>query len=202
LERDRERKREERSMADAADRKRERDREWARQRRAAQGAKPRAQYLAEAAAKAAERQAAIEEMRTSCKDIRSEKSEVTLSGDEGLIRFTLGSKPAVMIDDIMICGECYHGVSCTNRGTRNVEIYMLSGRTWTKVLSEEYFTGDIFVSVKPGQNTQELNALVGYLYIGKKDCPTREAPDASSQSREARTCVVRWQGNKFTYKPL
>jgi len=88
------------------------------------------------------------------------------------------------------------------RGTRTVEIYMLSGRTWMKVLSEEYFTGDIFVSYKPGQNSQVLNALVGNLYVGNKDCPTREAPNASSQSREARTCVVRWQGNKFTYKPL
>jgi hypothetical protein len=71
-----------------------------------------------------------------------------------------------------------------------------------KVLSEEYFTGDIFVSYKPGQNSQVLNALVGNLYVGNIDCPTREAPDASSRSREARTCVVRWQGNKFTYKPL
>jgi hypothetical protein len=102
----------------------------------------------------------------------------------------------------MICGECIKGVSCTNRGTRNVEICMLSGRTWTKVLSEECFTGGIFASYKPGQNSQELNALVGNLYVGNKECPTREAPDASSQSREARTCVVRWQGNKFTYKPL
>ena len=58
LEQDRERKRKERSMADVADRKRELDREWARRRRAAKGAKPRAQYLAEAAAKDAERQAA------------------------------------------------------------------------------------------------------------------------------------------------
>jgi hypothetical protein len=143
----------------------------------------------------------IEELRTSCKDHQSE-AEVT-SGDDGLIQFTLGSKPAVMIDNIMICGGCMKGVSCTNRGTRFVEIYMLSGRkTWTKVLSEENFTGDIFVSVKPGQNTQELNALVGNLFVGNKDCPTREAPSTSSQSREARTCVVRWQGNKFTYKPL
>jgi hypothetical protein len=142
----------------------------------------------------------IEEMRTSCKE-RSEDAEVT-SGDGGLIQFTLGSKPAVMIDKIMICGGCYPGYSCSNRGTRTVEIYMLSGRTWTKVLSEQNFTGDIFVSVKPGQNTQELNALVGNLFVGNKDCPTREAPSSSSQLMEARTCVVRWQGNKFTYKPL
>jgi hypothetical protein len=145
-------------------------------------------------------QKSIEEMRTSCKDHQSE-AEVA-SGDGGLIKFTLGSKPAVLIDGIMICGVCIKGVSCSNRGTRTVEIYMLSGRTWTKVLSEQNFTGDIFVSVKPGQNTQELNALVGNLFVGNKDCPTREAPSSSSQLMEARTCVVRWQGNKFTYKPL
>ena len=46
-------------MADAADKEREReqDRERARKRRAAKGAKPRAQYLAEAAAKAEQWQA-------------------------------------------------------------------------------------------------------------------------------------------------
>src|SRR4051794_25872449 len=84
-------------------------------------------------------QKSIEELRTSCKDHRSE-AEVT-SGDEGLIQFTLGRKPAVMIDDIMICGGCVKGVSCSNRATHTVEIYMLSGRkTWTKVLSEGNFT--------------------------------------------------------------
>jgi hypothetical protein len=57
-------------------------------------------------------------------------------------KLTLGSKPAVLIDNIMICGGCTKGVI---RGTRTVEIYMLSGRTWTKVLSEEYFMGDIGV---------------------------------------------------------
>ena len=48
---------------------------------------------------------------------------------------------------------------------------------------------------------QELNALVVNLFIGNKECPTRRAPD-SSQSWEARSCVVRWNGTKFTYKPL
>lgn len=66
----------------------------------------------------------IEVMRTSCKasyDQEADQSKVT-SGDQGLIEFTLGSKPAVMIDDIEICGGCQKGVNCSNRGTRTVEV--------------------------------------------------------------------------------
>ena len=40
------------------------------------------------------------------------------------------------------------------------------------------------------------------LYEGNKECPTRRAASASAQSYEARSCVVRWNGTKFIYKPL
>ena len=49
---------------------------------------------------------------------------------------------------------------------------------------------------------QKLNALVVDLYEGNKECPTRRAASASAQSYEARSCVVRWNGTKFIYKPL
>jgi hypothetical protein len=61
------------------------------------------------------------------------------------------------------------------------------------------------VSNKPGKyrpEGQELNALVVDLYEGNKECPTRRAGSASAQMYEARSCVVRWNGTKFTYKLL
>jgi hypothetical protein len=149
----------------------------------------------------AEVQKDIEETRTSC---RSTDNEIN-SGDSGLIQFLLGGRKAVLVDNIDLCGGCYHGYNCTNRGTRFVRLYALFGNAWRMVLSNDNITGDIFVSNVPGKyrpEGQQLNALVVNLFIGNKECPTRRAGSMSEQSWETRSCVVRWNGTKFTYKPL
>ena len=145
----------------------------------------------------------IEETRTSC---RSSGDDMDVnSGDSGLIQFLLGGRKAVLVDDIELCGGCYKGYNCSNRGTRDVRVYALFGNAWRKVLETAEITGDIFMSYVPGKyrpEGQELNALVVNLFIGNKECPTRRAGSMSGQSWEARSCVVRWNGTKFTYKPL
>ena len=147
-------------------------------------------------------QEGIEVIRKACKEESSEVAAAT--GDSGLTEFLLGGKHAVMIDHGMICGDCVKGVTCSNRGQRLIEIYRLQGKTWRKVLSEDQFTEDIYLSYQPGGNAdgREFNALVGKLFVGNKGCPTRDAPDMNTQAREARPCVVKWNGTKFTYKPL
>jgi hypothetical protein len=154
----------------------------------------------------AEVQKHIEETRASCKSVDADTLAVT-SGDSGLIQFLLGGREAVLIDDILLCGGCYKGYNCTNRGTRDVSVYALFGNAWRKIpfLETASITGDVFVSYVPGKyrpEGQKLNALVVDLYEGNKECPTRRAASASAQSYEARSCVVRWNGTKFTYKPL
>jgi hypothetical protein len=147
-------------------------------------------------------QKSIEETRAACRGISGDV-KVT-SGDEGLVTFTLDGKQAVLVDPILLCDGCYHGYSCSNRGTRDVEIYV-RGKSWVKALSNGNITGDIFVSAKPGAYRpmgQELNALVVNLFVGNRECPTRIAASSSEQSWEARSCVVRWDGTRFTYKPL
>ncbi len=143
----------------------------------------------------------IEETRTSC---RSSGDDMDVnSGDSGLIQFLLGGRKAVLVDDIELCGGCYKGYNCSNRGTRDVRVYALFGNAWRKVLETAEITGDIFMSYVPGKyEGQELNALVVNLFIGNKECPTRRADSMSAQSYEARSCVLRWNGTKFTYKPL
>ena len=118
-----------------------------------------------------------------------------------MLQFTLGGRKAVLVDPVLLCGACYHGASCTNRGTRFVRVFALFGNAWRMVLSNGNITGDIFVSNVPG-SWPALNALVVNLFIGNKECPTRRADSMSSQSYEARSCVVRWNGIKFAYKPL
>jgi hypothetical protein len=148
----------------------------------------------------------IEETRTSCRSIGIKTLAVT-SGDDGLVKFSLGGRKAVLVDEIILCGGCYAGFNCSNRGTRGVRVYALFGNAWRKVpfLETASIMGDIFISYVPGKyrpEGQELNALVVKLFMGNKECPTRPAPDSAAQSWEARTCVVRWDGTKFTYKPL
>ena len=146
----------------------------------------------------------IEETRATCRSSRGENGFVP-SGDDGLTQFTLGGRKAVLVDEVELCGGCFHGISCDNRGERDVRVYALFKNAWKMVLSNMNITGDIFVSYVPGKyrpEGQELNALVVDLYVGNKECPTRTAGSSSAQSYEARTCVIRWNGAKFTYKPL
>jgi len=154
----------------------------------------------------AEVQKDIEETRASCRSVDIDTLAVT-SGDDGLIQFLLGDRKAVLVDPIVLCGGCYKGYNCSNRGTRDVRVYALLGNAWRKVpfLETASITGDVFVSYVPGKyrpGGQKLNALVVDLFFGNKQCPTRRAGSMSEQSWEARSCVVRWNGTKFTYKPL
>src|SRR5262249_20802503 len=146
-------------------------------------------------------QKSIEATRVECKELDESAQS---SGDVGLVTFTLDGKQAVLIDPVLLCDGCHPGLNCSNRGTRDVAIYVRRNNAWAKVLSEDGITGDIFVSTKPGaykEIGQELNALVVNLYRGNRECPTREAATASAQSYEARSCVLRWNGTRFTYKP-
>jgi hypothetical protein len=143
----------------------------------------------------------IEETRARCQQAAGNVP----SGDVGLVTFTVSGKQAVLVDPKLLCDGCYKGYNCTNRGTRDVRVYVLFRDAWKKFLSDEAITGDIFVSYVPGKyrpEGQKLNALVVDLFIGNKECPTRRAGSMSEQSWEARSCVVRWNGTKFTYKPL
>jgi hypothetical protein len=147
-------------------------------------------------------QKSIENTRAECKEL-GENSQT--SGDVGLVTFTLDGKQAVLIDPMILCNGCHAGFNCTNRGTRDVEVHVRRGNSWAKVLANDNITGDIFISAKPGAPGpigQELNALVVDLYVGNKDCPTREAATSSAQSYEARSCILRWNGTRFTYRPL
>ena len=147
----------------------------------------------------------IEETRATCRSSRDVNSFVPSGDDGGLTQFTLGGRKAVLVDEVELCGGCFHGISCDNRGERDVRVYALFKNAWKMVLSNMNITGDIFVSYVPGKyrpEGQELNALVVDLYVGNKECPTRTAGSSSAQSYEARTCVIRWNGAKFTYKPL
>jgi hypothetical protein len=129
----------------------------------------------------AEVQKEIEDVRAACREIQPSTlpgaSEVT-SGDSGLIQFLLGGRKAVLVDDIVLCGDCYKGTNCSNRGTRHVRVCALFGNAWRKVpfLEDAAITGDIFVSYVPGKyrpEGQKLNALVVDLFRqqGVPDAP-------------------------------
>jgi hypothetical protein len=132
----------------------------------------------------------IEETRARCQ--RDVDNVNVPAGDLGLVTFTVSGKQAVLVDHKLLCGDCYAGTNCTNRGTRDVRVYVLFGDRWKKFLSNESITGDIFVSNVPGKyrpEGQELNALVVDLYVGNKECPTRQADSSSAQSYEARAAA-------------
>jgi hypothetical protein len=88
-----------------------------------------------------------------------------------------------------------------NGTNRDVRVYALFGDAWKKVLSNEYVTG-----TSPSASNQAATGRSGpnsmrwswISYIGNRECPTRRAASASAQVLKIRSCVVRWNGTKFT----
>ena len=158
----------------------------------------------------AEVQKDIGDIRARCRVhlVNADETRVS-SGDEGLEVFTVSGVQAVMIDERELCDGCFKGANCSNRGSYDVTIYLRSGKAWRKALSTEA-TGSVFLSTDRVKDPAAFKALVLNVFGGNKDCPTRDIPlgrvgkerlflPAWKQSCAA---VVKWNGTKFTYKPL
>jgi hypothetical protein len=128
------------------------------------------------------------------------------SGDEGLDVFTVSGSQAVMVDDLELCGgECVKWANCSNRGAYGVAIYIRSGKGWRKALSTEA-TGRVFLST---DMNDKFKALVVNVFSGNKDCPTRDVVVRKGREsypfpawKQSCAAVVKWNGTKFTFKPL
>jgi hypothetical protein len=128
------------------------------------------------------------------------------SGDEGLILFTVSGMQAVMVSDLELCdGQCHTGANCSNRGSYGIAIYVRSiNGTWRKALSTDA-RRSVFLST----DNNKFKALVLSVAGGNKDCPTRDAMYREGKEtyvfpawKQSCDAVVRWNGTKFTYKPL
>jgi hypothetical protein len=162
----------------------------------------------------------IQDLRVSCREhidgITRESAssdyryhQVT-AGDDGLAIFTVSGMQAVMVNDLELCGgECLRGTNCSNRNSYKITIYVHSGKAWKKVLSTNA-VGMVFLSIdmnwKEDVPLGRFKALVLSVFSGNKDCPTHDVPVGEgrvfSAWRQACDAVVRWDGTKFTYKPL
>ena len=157
-------------------------------------------------------QGEVEDVRAHCREhIDSVEGsgytpQVVTSGDDGLIQFTLSGRQAVMIDDVELCGGAsFKGVNYSNRGSHSVVVYVRSGNSWRKILSTD--AGEkVFLSV---DDNSGFRALVMSVLGGNKGCPTRpvvvrEGGKSFVYQSWKFYCdvVVRWDGTKFTYKPL
>ena len=122
------------------------------------------------------------------------------SGDEGLEVFTVAGAQAVMVSNLELCGRCFKSANCSNPESYDLDICIRSGNTWKKALS----TGAVrrvFLSTTELDDPPKFKALVLSVFSGNKDYPTHNVSGypAWKQSCDA---VVKWNGRKFTYKPL
>jgi hypothetical protein len=142
----------------------------------------------------------IEQVRESCP-----LDEKNTSGDEGLQTFTVSGAQAVLVDTLNFCGEgrrCLHSVNCATGYTHSVAIYVRYGNVWRKSFSVDA-TEPIFLSVEPYAENPKFRALVLSVHAGwDLGCPVRNKNDGTAWKREKCDFVVKWDGTKFTYKPL
>jgi hypothetical protein len=126
----------------------------------------------------------------------------TTSGDEGLATFTVSGAQAVVVDELKFCGggQCTHGVNCATGYTHSVAIYVRYGNVWRKSFSVDA-TEPIFLSIEP--YADNFRALVLSVHAGwDLGCPVRNKNDLTAWKREKCDFVVKWDGTKFTHKPL
>ena len=151
-------------------------------------------------------QKSIAETRAACREAGI--GDKVTSDEVGLETFALHGVHAVLIDPVRLCGgACIAGVNCSNRGTRDVELYIRKQNSWAKAPLADNITGDIFISLKPdafrgdpASRWPELHALVLDLFGGNRACPM--PPAVSNAERQTRSCIARWNGATFTYNPL
>jgi hypothetical protein len=115
------------------------------------------------------------------------------SGGEGLIQFTVSGAQAVMVSNHELCGrQCIKGATCSTVGSYDINIYVRTGHAWRNALSTRA-AGDVFLSTV-GENNK-LNALVLSVSGVDKNCHVQNW-------KEFCDMVIKWDGKKFTYKPL
>jgi hypothetical protein len=119
------------------------------------------------------------------------------SGDDGLIRFIVSGAQAVMVSHLELCGgQCLRGANCTpTTGGYSVAIYIRSRNAW-----KEAFSTSAIGSVFPSINGDSFKALVLNIFTGDKNCPTYD--NRGGFWKRPCAVVVKWNGTKFTYKPL
>jgi hypothetical protein len=133
----------------------------------------------------------IGDSRNNC--IRGEPTK----GDDGLVAFTLSGSGAVLVDDIDLCvNESGIGVNFATGYSHQVNVYVRMGNTSKKALSRDV-TGPIFLDVQG----ERFRALVVKFHAGEKECPTMTS-DPTEWKHRSCAFVLKWDGNKFVYKPL
>jgi hypothetical protein len=131
----------------------------------------------------------IESVREGCREqekYREQERPVT-SGDEGLILFTVSGLKAIMVNYIALCdNDGEQGIKWVNMATWGgyyVAIYVRRGGAWKEF--EYPVVGKVFLSIDAHDRFKALVLTI------KRDklAPTHDV-------------VVKWDGSKFTHKPL
>jgi hypothetical protein len=156
----------------------------------------------------AEVQKNIEQVRTACREywnnIGADPSQPispftpevrrVSSGDDGLILFTVSGTQAVMVSNLELCGgQCLKGAVCSTVGSYDINIYVRTGHAWRNALSTR--VGAAFLSTDKETHTK-FNALVlSVSGADDKNCRVQFWKQYCDM-------VVKWDGKKFTFKPL
>ena len=159
----------------------------------------------------AEVQKQIEDVRAACREYLIDQNkdpnqswmsstahrvESVSSGDDGLIQFTVSGALAVMVSDLELCGgQCLRGGggNCSNHGGYFITIYIRSKNAWREALSTNAVGGSL-LSADWSKDPAAFKAIVLSILGGNKGCPSRPKQECH--------VIVKWDGTKFTYKPL
>ncbi len=125
----------------------------------------------------------IEAVRSGCQE---QLKNIDLSSpSQGLTLFSLSGAQAVMVNYLDVCdGKYVKYVNGSTWGSYYVAIYIRSGTTWREVFLSP-ISGTVFLSV---DDHNHFKAMVVSIRKEKRSA--------------ARDVIMKWNGTKFTYKPL
>ena len=154
----------------------------------------------------AEVQKNIEDTRAACREYLKNIDDSTtgdgFSGDYGLEEFTLSGVPAVMVDNLKLCGgNCYKGANCSTAGS-DMAIYVRTGSTTWKTAHADGVRGynHIFLSLDWSKGPPAFRAMVLGIPGDSKDCPKHIRSFAPNAFKKSCDVIVRWNGTSLLMK--
>jgi hypothetical protein len=142
----------------------------------------------------------IEDVRDACSEqlISEGEPDWVIHPDDGLSRFTVSGRQAIMINYGNVCGESkgWKGITYTNRGSSTLDIYVASSvrskTIWKKAFSTDatavflstiYYTVNTDGTVKFNDGSAVFKALVVRVFLGSEECPI---PDPQGSTRQGK----------------
>ena len=141
-------------------------------------------------------QSHVDGIRAACREYLSGLAVAgdTTDPNRGIRRIMVAGRPAVLVENELLCEDHFPGANCSNRGCDLVIWRQESSGAWRKVLQEHAHERDIKIDASTG----DLARLRLAIYAGDRRC--RPSRNRNYTSGEACWLVAKYQKGRWVFE--